>query len=200
MQRGDRAGAGTEIWRGVLVHATAAAGQGREEGKHTSSLVHQMTMLTKACGVCPVVQGHKHWVLAVSWSPDGRYIATGDMDGVLWLWDPDGKPLGTCKGHTKYVTSLVSGCLWDWHQYTSCGYVSVVLLGAMPQVCCIASCPTLLLCCAVGVGAGSQGTPQRAVCQRQQRLHHSGLGCPQPPLLIHHEQPHRHHQLCALGR
>ena len=45
------------------------------------------------------VQGHKNWVLAVSWSPDGCTVASADMDGVIWLWhSSDGSPLGCCRG------------------------------------------------------------------------------------------------------
>ena len=49
-------------------------------------------------------QGHKAWVLCVAWSPDAAQIATGDMAGVLWLWDPaTGKPHGSCKGEAPTV-------------------------------------------------------------------------------------------------
>lgn len=58
--------------------------------------------------LCLVLQGHRNWVLCVLWSPDGALVASGDMDGNIWLWDPaTGKPLGTCKGHSKWITSLV---------------------------------------------------------------------------------------------
>ncbi|RPB12963.1 WD40 repeat-like protein [Morchella conica CCBAS932] len=54
------------------------------------------------------LKGHKSWVLAVSWSPDTKYIATGSMDNTLRLWDTKtGKPLGDAmKGHTKWITGL----------------------------------------------------------------------------------------------
>lgn len=53
-------------------------------------------------------QGHRSWVLVVSWSPDGQFIASGDMDGNILLWSPsDGKLLGSCSGHKKWITSLV---------------------------------------------------------------------------------------------
>ena len=54
------------------------------------------------------MQGHKNWVLVVSWSPDAALLVTGDMDGLIWLWDPaTGKALGQCVGHKKWITSLV---------------------------------------------------------------------------------------------
>ena len=47
-------------------------------------------------------------MLVVSWSPDAKYLASGDMDGNILLWDPaDGKLLGSCSGHKKWITSLV---------------------------------------------------------------------------------------------
>ncbi|CAI5759272.1 unnamed protein product [Candida verbasci] len=54
------------------------------------------------------LQGHTNWVLCVSYSPDGKLIATGSMDNTIRIWDaktgaPLGKPL---TGHSKWVTSL----------------------------------------------------------------------------------------------
>jgi WD40 repeat protein len=60
----------------------------------------------------PPPQGHRNWVLVVAWSPDAQMIASGDMDGSILLWDPkDGKLLGSCSGHKKWITSLV-GSSW----------------------------------------------------------------------------------------
>jgi WD40 repeat protein len=54
------------------------------------------------------LQGHRNWVLVVAWSPDAAVVATGDMDGQIWLWDAaSGDALGRCVGHTKWITSLV---------------------------------------------------------------------------------------------
>lgn len=44
----------------------------------------------------------------MSWSPDAKFIASGDMDGRILLWHPsDGRLLGSCDGHKKWITSLV---------------------------------------------------------------------------------------------
>jgi hypothetical protein len=70
---------------------------------HTHSHSHAHT------SSLPCTQGHKNWVLVVAWSPDGKFIASGDMDGQVWLWDPKkGEALGQCVGHKKWITSLVS--------------------------------------------------------------------------------------------
>lgn len=33
-------------------------------------------------------QAHKSWVLVVAWSPDAQWLASGDMDGVIHVWEP----------------------------------------------------------------------------------------------------------------
>ncbi|KAB8336841.1 hypothetical protein FH972_021149 [Carpinus fangiana] len=54
------------------------------------------------------LEGHTSWVLAVSYSPDGKHIATGSMDNTVRIWDAiTGKQMGgPLRGHTKWVTSL----------------------------------------------------------------------------------------------
>ena len=45
-----------------------------------------------------IAQGHKNWVLTLAWSPDAKMLASGGMDGMVWLWSPEkGEPLGSCK-------------------------------------------------------------------------------------------------------
>lgn len=44
-------------------------------------------------------QGHKNWVQIVSWSPDAAMLASGDQNGVIWLWQPKtGETIGACRG------------------------------------------------------------------------------------------------------
>lgn len=46
-------------------------------------------------------------VWAISYSPDGRQIATASQDGQVWTWDAlTGKPLVSFKGHTREVTGV----------------------------------------------------------------------------------------------
>ncbi|KAL7960409.1 WD40 repeat-like protein [Trichoderma compactum] len=56
------------------------------------------------------LSGHAHWVLCVSWSPDGMRLATGSMDKSVRLWDPaTGKAAagtGALTGHSKWVTNI----------------------------------------------------------------------------------------------
>ncbi|ODQ64283.1 WD40 repeat-like protein [Nadsonia fulvescens var. elongata DSM 6958] len=53
------------------------------------------------------LRGHTNWVLCVSWSPDGKMIATGSMDNTIRIWEAKtGKCLGELKGHNKWITAL----------------------------------------------------------------------------------------------
>ena len=42
----------------------------------------------------------------MSWSPDGRYLATGGVTGLIRLWDPDLRIVRNLEGHTGTVMSV----------------------------------------------------------------------------------------------
>jgi len=54
------------------------------------------------------LKGHSSWCLAVSYSPDGSLIASGDEKGIICIWEAaTGKAIGgPLKGHNKFITSL----------------------------------------------------------------------------------------------
>ncbi|KIJ41772.1 hypothetical protein M422DRAFT_171792 [Sphaerobolus stellatus SS14] len=54
------------------------------------------------------LQGHTDWVSSVSFSPDGRYIASGSGDQTVHLWSVEtGMPVDQpYEGHTKSVNSV----------------------------------------------------------------------------------------------
>ena len=62
--------------------------------------------------------GHRHWVLCIAWSPDGRLLASGCKVGEVRLWDPitgqqQGKPL---TGHKQWITAVCWQPLHRWAQ------------------------------------------------------------------------------------
>ncbi|KAK1242727.1 hypothetical protein MKX08_005539 [Trichoderma sp. CBMAI-0020] len=53
------------------------------------------------------LRGHSHWVRAVAFSPDGRYIASGSENKVIKIWDATtGKEQQTLQGHKHAIASL----------------------------------------------------------------------------------------------
>ena len=51
-------------------------------------------------------KGHQDWVISVSFSPDGKYIATASYDKTARLWDVTGKLIQEFKGHQARVLSV----------------------------------------------------------------------------------------------
>lgn len=46
-------------------------------------------------------------VLDIAFSPDGRWLAAGDLHGDIWLWShPEGALVGRMRGHTGRVVSV----------------------------------------------------------------------------------------------
>ena len=54
----------------------------------------------------PLVQEHERTVFAVAFSPDGRRVATGDVDGVARVWNLRTGRTVELNGHETAVTSL----------------------------------------------------------------------------------------------
>jgi Uncharacterized protein with protein kinase and helix-hairpin-helix DNA-binding domains, COG4248 len=53
------------------------------------------------------LKGHTHWVWSVSFSPDGRLLASGSEDNTIKLWRvSDGLEVRTLTGHTDAVDSV----------------------------------------------------------------------------------------------
>jgi hypothetical protein len=52
-------------------------------------------------------RGHKEWVRAVAWSPDGTKIASGSHDKTIHIWDTQtGNLLHVYQGHSWMVTGV----------------------------------------------------------------------------------------------
>ena len=54
-----------------------------------------------------ILEGHFNDVNSVSWSPDGKYLASGSEDKTVIIWDvKNGEKIKNLKGHSSWVTSV----------------------------------------------------------------------------------------------
>jgi WD40 repeat protein len=49
---------------------------------------------------------HANRVLCVAFSPDGNRVASGDQDGMLRVWEPNGREVAPAHSHTGPVQSV----------------------------------------------------------------------------------------------
>jgi serine/threonine protein kinase/WD40 repeat protein len=81
----------------------ASAGGGRVEPDLTIHLWHADTLQP----VGEPLAGHKNWVNALAFSPDGKQLLSGDADGVVLLWDLARRTSLPLEGHKgPDITSL----------------------------------------------------------------------------------------------
>lgn len=59
-----------------------------------------------------VLQRHTQEVCGISWSPDGRLLATGGNDNLVVIWDRAGNTVHTLEAHTAAVKAL-AWCPWQ---------------------------------------------------------------------------------------
>ncbi len=53
------------------------------------------------------MKGHSQIVLSVTFSPDGKYLASGSRDNTVKLWSVESqKEVATLQGHTSDVNSV----------------------------------------------------------------------------------------------
>ncbi|MFN6479452.1 hypothetical protein [Nostoc sp. DedQUE07] len=52
------------------------------------------------------LEGHSDTVTSVSFSPDGKLIASGSADGMVIIWNRDGRKIKDFKAHEKKITRL----------------------------------------------------------------------------------------------
>ncbi|MEU6254465.1 NB-ARC domain-containing protein [Streptomyces sp. NPDC047043] len=95
---------------GASVNALAFAPDGSQLTAATSSMELRVVHLDptgRPTGTVSEWDGHVGSVSAVSWSPDGRHLATAGYDGYVLLWDPAaGQPRCLLEGDGSAVWSV----------------------------------------------------------------------------------------------
>ena len=77
--------------------------------RHVAVAAEQAVVELYRDGVAPalLLAAHTDWVRAVSFSPDGKLLASAGHDGQIHLWEPkDGTLVKTLPGHQQWVAAL----------------------------------------------------------------------------------------------
>ena len=53
------------------------------------------------------LRGHASVVRNLAWSPDGKRLASGDVEGLLKVWNAEnGRPIASLAGHSARIQSM----------------------------------------------------------------------------------------------
>jgi WD40 repeat protein len=56
------------------------------------------------------LKDHTERIEEIGWSPDGRWLASGSWDNMVWVWDvATGKKLHKLEGHRNSIEGVAVG-------------------------------------------------------------------------------------------